>query len=116
MGTSANEASKNAVGNSSLTSNLKTGKSKSLSLKSTEAVCRALGLDFYIGEPRERYDPVKSPRVSLGRTGDQVSVWEISDEHLWALIGAFAEEWAATDEAGQEKTGDSVRGRSFRSW
>ena len=66
-------------------------------------LCRALGLEFYIGEPREPYDPVNSPRVLPELAGDQVPVWEISDEKLWALIGAFAEEWEAADAAGREK-------------
>ena len=64
-------------------------------------VCRALDLGIYIGEPRDRHDPVNSPRVSPKRAGGQVPVWEISDEQLWALIGAFADEWQAADERGK---------------
>ena len=68
-----------------------------------DELCRALGLEFYIDEPLDRYDPVKSPRDSPRCAGGQVSGWEISDEKSWALIGAFADEWEAADEAGKDK-------------
>ncbi|WP_428097989.1 hypothetical protein [Candidatus Rariloculus sp.] len=72
-------------------------------LDNAEELCRALGLEFYIGEPRERYDPVKVGAVSPEETSEKVPVWPVSDEQLWQLIGAFADEWEAADAAGKEK-------------
>ena len=66
-------------------------------------LCRALGLEFYIGEPRG-VPRGKSPHPpEPNQATDAPPVWHVDDEELWALIGAFADEWKAADAAGREK-------------
>ena len=75
--------------------------------------CQALGLEFYIGplhEWPETENNAKFLRDNKGRyssesqksEADQAPAWKISDENLWALICAFADEWQSADEAGKE--------------
>ena len=64
-------------------------------------ICEALGLQFYIGEPRAGHTTVKRPPVSPDAVRDGPPVFAISDENLWQLIGAFADEWEAADEHGR---------------
>ena len=73
------------------------------SVDKAEEICRALGLEFYIGEPRG-VPRGKSPHPpEPDQATDAPPVWHVDDEELWALIGAFADEWKAADAAGREK-------------
>lgn len=67
-----------------------------------EEICRALGLEFYIGEPRAGYTTVKPSPVSPDQVNDHPPVFTVTDENLWQLIGAFADEWEAADAHGRE--------------
>ena len=66
-------------------------------------LCRALGLEFYIGEPRNERCAAGPAQAASTKATRRVPVWNITDDKLWALIGSFADEWEAADGAGREK-------------
>lgn len=64
-------------------------------------VCRALGLEFYIGRPRDTGSYGKTTPVTPNEASDDPPLFKINDEKFWDLIGAFADEWEAADEHGR---------------
>ena len=74
------------------------------SVEKAAEICRALGLELYIGPPRGPADAVndapKRPNAPTGASTPRDSD-PVSDRRLEAILAAFAEEWDASDEHGR---------------
>ena len=56
-----------------------------------------------MGPCRQWSESAKARFISRHSRDSRVPLLEVTDEDLWELLSAFADEWQGADEAGKEK-------------